>query len=88
LEGYLTGNYAQINQIEKEQILIYPNPSTGKFIVQTDYENLGDEFLIYNLSGNLIQKGILSTENLEIDLTEKGIYFLKWRGTFTKIIVN
>lgn len=88
LEGYLTGNYAEVNQIEKEQILIYPNPSTGKFIVQTDYKYLGDEFLIYNLSGNLIQKRTLSTENLEIDLMENGIYFLKWRGTFTKIIVN
>jgi hypothetical protein len=88
LEGYLTGNYAQIKQIEKEKILIYPNPSSGKFVIQTEYKYLGDEFSIYELSGNLIQNGILSAEHLEIDLKEKGIYFIKWRGTFTKIIVN
>jgi hypothetical protein len=88
LEGYLTGNYAQINQIEKDQIAIYPNPSSGKITVQTDANFIGHEFSIYQVNGKLIQNGILSGEKQEIELIEKGIYFLKMDHFLSKIIIE
>jgi len=60
------------NQIVNSNIKIYPNPTTGKVLIEAE------QFVsveVYNLSGILIK----STDKQEIDLSQeaKGIYFVK-----------
>jgi hypothetical protein len=60
-------------------ISIYPNPSTGKFLINIkgNYENSNIE--IYNSLGMLISRKKTINDHESIDLTEQsdGIYFLK-----------
>ena len=64
------------------ELIIYPNPSTGHFTVKHLDENyLGVE--IYSLQGQLIN----DTNSDKIDISEKpsGVYFVKQKGNFPKV---
>jgi len=62
---------------EKDDLFIFPNPSTGKFSIKHSLQNyLGVE--IYSLQGQLL----LETESDQFDLSDKpsGLYFVKQKG--------
>jgi len=74
---------------------IYPNPSSGKLVVESSHDGKDLEGILYNSNGKLLreiqltgQKTIINTRTLP-----KGIYFIKinnTRGTIyqEKIIIN
>jgi hypothetical protein len=63
---------------ELEQLVIYPNPSSGLFQVKSS-NNIETTYLIYDLKGQLI---IQSNEKIiDLSLHEPGIYFLKDTAT-------
>ncbi len=73
---------------------VYPNPTTGKFLVNAQ-DTLLDKISIYNMNGKLIKEiDATNQENThEIDLSyiENGIYFVKVSndyGTVTKKIIK
>ncbi len=59
----------------KEQIIIYPNPSTGVFNYASSA--VFSEIKIYNVLGKLVDMKKINSNEFSIDLTnqEKGIYF-------------
>ncbi len=61
---------------EKQNVLVYPNPSTGKIIVHTP-ENCS--FVVYDLNGKLIDcsKARLDDGNSEVTIGADGIYLIK-----------
>lgn len=65
------------NQMDGDKIIVYPNPSTGKFRIK----NLvaGDQLKIYNSLGEKIYQAKEIHSDIEFDLTKysKGIYWLK-----------
>jgi subtilisin-like proprotein convertase family protein len=71
--------------IKKEQsrkdnvATIYPNPSNGKFMIEGSEELTGEPFSIYDYTGRLLKKGILTSQKTLIDIEPypQGIYFLK-----------
>lgn len=92
----ISGNTVGINELDisSDQVNIYPNPTTGKVIIDSKHSINSIE--IYNLLGENIysnSKFNLQTSN-EIDLSNfpKGIYFVKiYDGTKTykkKIVVQ
>ena len=87
LEGYLTGNYASLNKMESNQIEIFPNPTNGIFTLLVEANLIGKEFSIYNVEGKFKKGGKIS-ENCQIKLKEKGIYFINIEGINKKLIVQ
>jgi hypothetical protein len=58
-------------------VSVYPNPSNGIFILETDAQKSGIE--IYNIVGSLVYKDEIKSGKTELDLSmyEKGIYFVR-----------
>ena len=56
-------------------VYIYPNPTTDKIILTS--ELLNAEYSIYTLTGKLIKKGKLITNEIRISELNTGIYILK-----------
>lgn len=53
----------------------YPNPSDG--IIYFSDELVGNEYFLYNLSGQLIKHGILETKSLDLNSLFSGFYIVK-----------
>ncbi len=55
---------------------IYPNPNTGKFVVEIT--DIGSELTVFNSLGSLIYTKTLSSSQTEVDLRNnpKGVYFV------------
>ena len=75
-----------IEEEQNSQLLVYPNPSSGLFNLQTD-ENIS-QIMIYDMSGKLILEHSVVAANessIEIDLSmfEDGIYILQVSNSIT-----
>ncbi len=77
----------------KFDFTVFPNPSTGRFIVDTYYE-LNSKIFIYNINGELIteinNRDIKKSHQVDISYAAKGIYFVKVvndKGTSTKKVI-
>jgi len=80
------------SELENEKISIFPNPTSGKFIVYVSLPKQKNEIAIYDILGRPIYCTTIYTEKTEIDLTSqpKGTYFLELRsesGIFNKKVV-
>lgn len=82
-------NALTINQIEKDEVQLFPNPSTGTFYVNYPHysKNISNYVKIFNPLGQLILEIALS-ETTEIDLSkeENGMYYLNITTNNTRII--
>jgi hypothetical protein len=69
------------NNIRNTGIVVYPNPSSGKFYISTDNIQLEKtaNVLVYNSLGDVVFQSVLNQSVTEIDLSSKagGIYFVK-----------
>jgi PKD repeat protein len=81
---------AGLNENEELQVVIYPNPSTGIFVVDQIDVNLTNKIYLYDQSGRLIKTIETNSSSLQLDLTNfsNGVYTLKFEGgkDFTKRI--
>jgi hypothetical protein len=66
-------------RIENEELLIYPNPSNGRFYLSGNLSKSKYEVEIMDITGRIILKANYNGENKLIDLSDhpKGLYFLK-----------
>lgn len=64
-------------EILAEQFTVYPNPTTGKLIIQS--ENFKDfDYTLFDLSGKILRKsGFGVQNNLDLSNLKSGIYILK-----------
>jgi photosystem II stability/assembly factor-like uncharacterized protein len=90
LIGYIDANSYKSNTIDAvfntvaiqnnsfDEFLVYPNPSKGKFSINTNYENANIQ--IYDLSGTLVfKRHTENTSEVEIDIRNlnTGTYIIK-----------
>ncbi len=64
----------------KENVLIYPNPTSGIFTLQLSNQPLNNSTItVFNILGDIIFKSEIKNQKSEIDLSSqpKGIYFVK-----------
>lgn len=68
-----------ISEFVTQKVVIYPNPSSGIFIVEGGFYLENVPYQITDITGKVIGKGMLNKNQQEIDLTvvQRGIYFLK-----------
>ena len=72
---YIKNENVGFELFKNPKIRIYPNPTSGEFIIDGIEITQGIELSIYNTSGLLIQKQNLLTKNIKLNL-EKGFYIL------------
>ena len=84
------------NFLAEELIYVYPNPSRGKFIINLPefLEEQAIKFSLYSLSGKLVFKKTITTQQNNIDATkiDYGVYIAKFQsGTFRhseRLVIN
>ena len=82
------GNLADVNNLlEKDEIVVFPNPSSG--ILQVQVKNLAiKNLVIYNSIGQVVKNIAFTKSNFEIKLEEEGFYFLRFENKFNKIFTK
>ena len=74
-----------IDDGEKQIIFHYPNPTTDILNINNNYF-LGEEYEIYDMSGNLIIKDINNTNQINVNKLCSGVYSLKIKGSIINFI--
>jgi hypothetical protein len=70
-----------------DNFVLFPNPTQSKLNFKTDIKfNSKSDYYVYDKTGKLVLKGILSSENTSIDLGNlvSGIYLLNIEGNLMK----
>jgi hypothetical protein len=72
-------------------IVVYPNPTRGSFVIKVPHEQLGGSYSIINTNGNVLQTGVIKNSTHKKIELPNGVYFLHWKHNETlsikKIIV-
>jgi hypothetical protein len=73
------GSTAQIEDADLGVISIYPNPANDYFVIHIDQPESVQSYEILDLSGNLVNRGMIITNNTSIatDQMAAGIYMVK-----------
>ena len=72
------------NNFTINEIIIYPNPSTGIINIKSSIKNL--DYQLFNIHGKLIQKNTIQNDRLDFSNFSKGIYFLKLAADNNSIV--
>jgi hypothetical protein len=72
----------------KQELLVYPVPFTRNFNIMADPRLAGSEFRVYDLSGKLVKRGILTSFNTSVEAEDlaEGIYYLVCKESGKQII--
>lgn len=73
-------DYLGLNTTSLDEVVIYPNPSTGKFVISNIISNT--DVMIYDLNGRTIFTADYVSKSFEIDLSneEKGVYIIQMKN--------
>jgi PKD repeat protein len=77
-----------INVLQSNQIICFPNPVTANFVVRSNSFLTGKAYSLYNSTGQLVRKGTLNTNYTFVETINlpAGMYILKIEGNETKPI--
>ncbi len=75
-------------QSNKNNILIYPNPTNDKFIIQIENQNVSYNLEILNTIGQVVltKKIINSIEQVDLSGQVAGVYFVKLQSENSMIV--
>lgn len=72
------------NDFNAKRISLYPNPSDGVFNIKSNIQNL--QYNLVNLQGQLLEKGSISQNKVDVSNYAQGIYFLELSNETGKLI--
>ncbi len=89
VESLSVGTANSIDQLDQNEVKLFPNPGNGDFYVQLNQPLIGASIEIYNVIGERVwMKSIGNTSNINVDITdqEDGIYlyFIRLDNTTIK----
>ncbi|WP_107039635.1 fasciclin domain-containing protein [Brumimicrobium mesophilum] len=73
IDKVLIPGTASVDNLELENISVYPNPTTSLITVE-NFENL--DYTIINLNGEIVKSGKLNNNKIEVENLNNGIYYL------------
>jgi hypothetical protein len=82
--------YLGIEKQNKQEIVMYPNPSKGNISIEIQADCLNEMLRIYNVYGQLIHNECLNNLKTNIDLTSlnSGVYFISIKDKSYKLILD
>lgn len=75
-----------VQELEKETVKIYPNPTTDFVYVQLKSKTKIDEVEIYDASGRLVLKTKLESDKLDLRVLNQGVYMITFKNPDLKPI--
>ncbi|PKR81301.1 hypothetical protein CW751_04380 [Brumimicrobium salinarum] len=83
-------SFVSLDIYEQNEMKLYPNPTSGKFTIETETNAIGSMYQILDAQGRLVQKGVLTSDKMQLELknTEKGVYYLKINQLVKKIVFD
>lgn len=75
-----------ISEIEKDNIKIYPNPTADFIYVKLNSKSKIEGAEIYDLSGKLVFKTKLESEQLDLRQLQQGVYMIVFKNSDIKPI--
>lgn len=82
LENLVTET-ASINQIQSDEVSIYPNPSNGIVNIQFNEDVVSN---LYDATGKLVDS--FSVSKVTTTIETPGVYYLNWNNNVKKIIIK
>lgn len=87
-----------INRLSNGELMVYPNPSNGKFIIQSSHSSGEIYVTVMSISGKMVYQGKICgnekaiKEDLNLQFLDQGIYLLKLyndkNSTVHKLIIE
>ena len=74
-ENYLLS----INDDEENLLELYPNPTEDKISISS--KMVFDQYAIFNMEGQLIKKGFIVDQSINIAHLNRGVYLIKVQNT-------
>jgi len=75
-----------VNELEKESVKIYPNPTADFVYVKLNSKSKIDEVEIYDLAGRLVLKTKLQSDKLDLRSLNSGNYMISFKNPDLKPI--
>lgn len=75
-----------VKEVLKNKLQLYPNPAKD-IIYFLNHEVIGESYKVFNVTGDLIQEGLLSTSYLELGLPS-GLYIIQVGPQTEKLILQ
>ncbi len=74
-----TTSIQEYNEVRERNSTLYPNPSNGEFILKVVNEQLGGRWSLFNIQGQLVEKGFINNTKSNINIKSRlsGIYFFQ-----------
>ncbi|WP_164465212.1 T9SS type A sorting domain-containing protein [Chryseobacterium lactis] len=73
-----------VSEIEKEQVKIYPNPTTDYIYITLNSRSKIEEAEVYDLSGKLVLQAKLESGKLDLRHLLQGIYVISFKNSDIK----
>jgi hypothetical protein len=79
----VTNNQGSINELTREVMRIYPNPTNSKLTIEISNGLIGKEYSITDFSGRELRRSIFNSvqEKIELNSLSNGVYFIHVRGS-------
>lgn len=79
LESLYILNLEEYNNINQNQLFIYPNPTSSNITLEITKELIGKHYTIFNIDGKIISRNQIKEINtrINLDIYESGLYFIK-----------
>jgi uncharacterized protein (TIGR02145 family) len=79
---------ATTNEMESSDLNVFPNPASESIHVGVGSAMIGQDYIIYDLTGRITLTGILDSENMTISIAglPVGMYFLKLPKTNAPVV--
>jgi len=79
-----------VSDFKNQKTTIYPNPSNGIFIIESDFHSEKEVYQITDVTGKIIALGELNEKQSQIDLSaaQSGVYFLKTANSVFRLLKN
>jgi len=81
-------NQLGIEEQQIQKLSVFPNPSTGIFIIPHDAISSDTQYQITDITGKIIKLGFLTGEQTKVDLTDviSGVYFFNALNNTLKLV--